>query len=177
MLKCSKTGVPYWCVGITASISLLTYLSVSDSSNVAFLWFQRITTVAQLFTWCSICVAYIKFHQALLAQDVDRNTLVFKSKFQPFCAYFALFYFTIIILFNGWSVFTKGNWSVDDFLTAYVGIPIYFGLYLFWKVIKRTRSVNAAEADIWTGKAALDAEIWPEQVPRNILERIWFWIA
>jgi len=50
---------------------------------------------------------------------------------------------------------------------------------VFWKVFKRTKWVNPAEADITTGKAALDAADahWPERIPRNVLERIWFWIA
>jgi len=177
LLKCSKSGVPYWCVGITASISLLTYMSVSTGANSVFTWFQNLTTIAQLFTWCSICVAYLRFHSALIAQGVDRNTLVFKSPFQPYTAWFALIYFSIIILFNGFAVFTRGNWTVTDFLTAYIGMPIFFSLYFFWKILKRSPFVKASEADIWTGKAALDAEIWPDQVPRNFLEKIWFWIA
>ncbi|KAK4959518.1 hypothetical protein LTR66_013085 [Elasticomyces elasticus] len=83
----------------------------------------------------------------------------------------------MIILFNGFAVFTKGNWSVNDFITAYIGIPIYFALFLFWKIFKRTSFVKPAEADIWTGKAAVDAEVWPDQLPRNFMERVWFWIA
>ena len=57
------------------------------------------------------------------AQGVDRNTLIFKSKWQPYTCYFALVYFIIIIIFNGWKVFTKqydatvghnvSNWSVQ----------------------------------------------------------------
>jgi yeast amino acid transporter len=62
-------------------------------------------------------------------------------------------------------------------LTAYIGAPIFFALYLFWKVFKGTKIVKPAEADIWTGKAALDAEIWPDNEPKNILEKIWYWIA
>jgi amino acid transporter len=177
LLKCSKAGVPYWCVGITASISLLTYMSVSTGANNVFNWFQNLTTIAQLFTWCCICVAYLRFRSALLAQGVNRDTLVFKSPFQPYTAWFALIYFSIIILFNGFAVFTRGNWSVTNFLTAYIGMPIFFSLYAFWKIFTRSPFVKASEADIWTGKAALDAEVWPEQVPRNFLEKIWFWIA
>lgn len=82
-----------------------------------------------------------------------------------------------IILFNGFAVFTRGNWAVSDFVTAYVGIPIYFALYGFWKIFKRTSWVKSENADIWTGKAALDAEYWPERKPKNMIERIWFWIA
>ena len=84
LLKCSKTGVPYYCVGITCSISLLTYLSVGASAAVVFSWFQRLTTIAQLFTWCSICFTYTRFRKALAAQGVDRSTLIFSAKFQPY---------------------------------------------------------------------------------------------
>jgi len=176
-LKCTKTGVPVYCVIATAAISLLTYLSCSSGSATVFTWFQNLTTIAQLFTWCCICIAYIRFHKALTAQGVDRNSLVFKSKWQPYTAWFALIYFSIIIVFNGFAVFTKGNWSVDDFITAYVGMPIFFVLYIFWKILKRDPFVKPSEADIWTGKAALDAEVWPEQIPKNIFEKVWYWIA
>ncbi|KAI9715363.1 MAG: hypothetical protein M1812_006008 [Candelaria pacifica] len=180
LLKCSKTGVPYYCVLITASISLLTYLSCGKGgATEVFLWFQNLTTIASLFTWMSISIAYIQFNKALKAQGVDRNSLVFKSPFQPFLAWFSLIYFAIITLFNGFAVFIHGSWDITDFFTAYIGIAIYFILLIFWKVFKRTKMVNPAEADIFTGKAALDAEDgnWPEQHPKNILERIWFWIA
>ena len=176
-LKCTKRGVPVYCILVTASISLLTYLSCSSGANVVFTWFQNLTTIANLFTWMSVSVAYIQFHKALKAQGIDRNTLVFKSPFQPYTAYAALFFFAIITLFNGFYVFKP--WSINDFVTAYVGIPIYLVLFVFWKIFKRTSFVRPSEADIFTGKAALDAADghWPTRLPRNIWEKIWFWIA
>ncbi|KAI4191435.1 MAG: hypothetical protein L6R41_000086 [Letrouitia leprolyta] len=170
-------GVPYYCIAITASISLLTYMSCSSGAAVVFQWFQNLVTIASLFTWMSISVAYIRFYDALNAQGIDRNTLVFKSPFQPYTAYFSLVFFAIITIFNGFYVF--GPWDKDGFVTSYVGIPIYFVLYAFWKVFKRTRWIPSAEADIQTGKAALDAADahWPERRPKNVIERIWFWIA
>ncbi|PVI04748.1 hypothetical protein DM02DRAFT_518078 [Periconia macrospinosa] len=182
LLKCSKNGVPYWCVLITASFSLLTYMSVSAGANVVFLWFQNLVTIAQMFTWCTICVTFVQFKKALELQGVDRNTLIFKSPFQPYTAWITFGYFALVILFNGFKAFTGDNshWDSDkltDFFTAYVGIPIFFLLYAFWKFFKKTKWVNPAEADIWTGKAALDAERWPDLVPRNIFEKFWFWLC
>lgn len=111
------------------------------------------------------------------AQGIDRNTLVFKSPFQPYLAWGALMYFSMIILFNGFYAFTP--WATQSFITSYVGIPIYGALYLFWKVFKRTRWVPSAEADLQTGKAAMDIAdaTWPERKPRNVFEKIWFWVA
>src|SRR2546421_4381879 len=127
LMKLLCSGVPYFCVLVTASISLLTYMSCKSGSNDVFLWFQRLTTIANLFTWCSICIAYIKFHRAMEAQGVDRSTLVFRTPFQPWTAYGALVFFAMIIFFNGFQAFTP--WNVEDFITAYINVPIYFGLF------------------------------------------------
>jgi amino acid transporter len=87
---------------------------------------------------------------------------------------------TRIIVFNGFEVFTHETWDEDvitNFFTAYIQIPIFFGLYAFWKIFKRPKFVKPAEADITTGKAALDAEVWPAIIPRNALERFWYWLV
>ncbi|RAR15338.1 amino acid permease [Stemphylium lycopersici] len=180
LLKCNKNGVPYYCVGITASISLLTYMSVSAGANTVFIWFQNLTTIASLFTWCSICYTYTRFRKACIAQNVNRSSMIFRSRWQPYSAWIAFAYFALIIFFNGFKVFTTTPWGSDEltsFFTAYIGILIFGLLFGFWKVFKRTKMVKPHEADIWSGKAALDAEIWPEQIPRNALEKFWFWLC
>jgi len=151
-------------------------MSTSAGANTVFEWFQNLTTISTLFTWCSICISYIKFRKALMAQGVDRNTLIFKSPFQPYVCWGALIFFSLIIVFNGFDAFAP-KFNYQSFITDYIGVPIYFSLYLFWKVFKRTKWRNSAEADIYTGKASLDAVEWPVREPRNWLERVWFWIA
>lgn len=174
-------GVPYFAILVTAAISLLTFMSCSSGASTVFQWFQNLTTIASLFTWMSVSIAYIQFHKALAAQGISRDSLVFKSVFQPYTAWFSFAFFAIITLFNGFYVFPSPTkkFDLDDFITAYVGIPIFAALYLGWKIIKRTKWISPAEADIHTGKAALDAADahWPERVPRNIFEKVWFWIA
>lgn len=161
---------------ITASVSLLTYMSCSSGSTTVFEWFQNLTTIAGLFTWSAVCISYIRFHRGLRDQGVDRNTLDFKGPFQPYCAWIALAFFAIIILFNGFGAWSP-EFSITDFLTAYLGIPIFFGLYLFWKVLKGTKLIPTSEIDIYTGKSALDSVEWPEKEPSNIFEKFWFWLA
>jgi len=176
LLTCSKSGVPYYCVMITASISLLTYMSCASGSSTVFQWFQNLTTIAGLFTWSAVCVSYIRFHRGLRDQGVDRDTLDFKGPFQPYCAWIALSFFSIIILFNGFDSWSP-EFSVTNFLTAYLGIPIFFGLYLFWKVFKGTRLIPTSEIDIYNGKSALDSIQWPEKEPSNFFEKFWYWLA
>ena len=61
-------------------------MSLGTSANQVFISSQDLVTIAQCFTWCSVCLSYIGFHKALKAQGVDRSTLVFKSPFQPYTA-------------------------------------------------------------------------------------------
>ena len=176
-LKCTKRGLPWVCVCVTAVFALLSYLAVGTSSATVFGWFLRLTTIANLWTWVGICLSSIGFRRALKAQGVPEKDMPFRAPFQPYLAWIAMIFFLIVIFLNGFFVFIKGNWSIDDFVTSYVGIPIFVVLYLFWKIFKRTPFVKPESCDLWTGKAAVDAEYWPERRPRNFLERIWFWIA
>ena len=43
-LKCTKAGVPLWCVLVTCSIALLTYMSCSSGSNTVFTWYVPATS-------------------------------------------------------------------------------------------------------------------------------------
>ncbi|RYC92626.1 putative proline-specific permease put4 [Fusarium oxysporum f. sp. narcissi] len=180
-LKCNKQGVPWIAVLVTSAMGLLTYLSVQKDGGAAqaFQWFQNLVTISSLFTWSCVCLAYIRFHAALKAQGVDRDTLHLKSYFQPWAAWAALIYFSMLIIFNGFSVFMSGRWNISDFFAAYVNTLIFAVLFIAWKLIKKTKWIPSNEADITSGKDAIDAleEIWEDPKPRNALERFWFWLA
>ncbi|SCO90864.1 probable general amino acid permease [Fusarium oxysporum] len=180
-LKCNKQGVPWIAVLVTSAMGLLTYLSVQKDGGAAqaFQWFQNLVTISSLFTWSCVCLAYIRFHAALKAQGVDRDTLHLKSYFQPWAAWAALIYFSMLIIFNGFSVFMSGRWNISDFFAAYVNVLIFAILFIAWKLIKKTKWIPSNEADITSGKDAIDAleEIWEDPKPRNALERFWFWLA
>jgi amino acid transporter len=71
----------------------------------------------------AICVAFIRFRKAQLVQGFDQTDVGFKSPFQPYVAWATLVFFTIILIFNGFEVFLKGNWNTNSFIVAYIGIP------------------------------------------------------
>lgn len=175
-LKCTKRGVPIYAIFVTLAVSFLTYLAVGNSSSTVFGWFVNLVTIANLLTWDTICISYVRFHAALKAQGIDRNGLVFKSPFQPYLAWAAFVFFMLVTFLSGWDAFAP-EFSYKDFITDYIGIPIYIILFVVWKVLKRTKWHKPADIDLHTGKAALDAVVWPERFPRNFAEKVWFWIA
>lgn len=180
LLRCTKAGVPWIAVLVTWAIGFLTYLSVSSGSSKVFTWFQNLTTITTLFTWVMICTAYIRFHGALKAQGIARSDLPMRVKLNdksPLLGWVAGVFFSLVIFFNGFDSIA-GGFNYQSFLTDYIGVPIFFGLALIGQIFFRGNGVpSLSEIDLWTGKAALDAIEWPERVPRNFIEKVWFWIA
>lgn len=179
IFRYEKFGVPYACVAATGLMSLLAYLNVSNGSAQVFFWFSNISAVSTLLVWGSICVTYLRFYAGLRHNGIERDSLPWKSPFQPFLAYFGICFCSVVAFFNGYDAFFPGKFSAKSFVPPYIDIPIFFGLILGYKMFKKTRVVKLGEMDLWSGKAEIDAMegSWPERKPRNWLERVWFWLA
>ncbi len=144
----------------------LTYLSVTAQGVDVFTWLSNITITSGFITWGAICVSYLRFYSALKAQGIDRNTLPFKSVFQPYLAWICLAFFVIVGLGCGYSVFIHGHWSVTGFLTYYLNIPVFFALFVGWKIFKRTKFHRAKDVDLQSGRREIDIEdAQREEVP------------
>lgn len=74
------------------------YVSDHYTSGPSFaLTIPRIS-VAGLTSWFGIAVTYIRFHHGLRVQGVDRQTLPYRSPFQPFAAWYAAIGCFVIVL-------------------------------------------------------------------------------
>ncbi|KAI5263425.1 amino acid transporter-like protein [Aureobasidium subglaciale] len=151
--KVNRQGVPYWSVLASFAFGPLAYLSLgSGGASQAFTWLLNLSTVAGLLAWMTLCICYIRYHHACVAQGIDRNTLPMKGRLQPLAAYVGAIGSGIITLFSGFSVFLKGNWSTGSFIASYIGIAIYIIPYTVWKIVKRTRIARASEIDLVSGR-------------------------
>ena len=127
--KTNRWGLPYWAVTSCTVITLLAYLNVSSSSGAVFNWLVNMINMAAFFSWILISFSYIRFRSALEAQGVDRSTLPYVSICGRPGAYFCIVFFTILGFLNGFYVFFPSQWSVSDFLTAYIGTVLFVVLY------------------------------------------------
>ena len=164
---------------MTAALGLLCYLNVNNEASEVFFWFSNLSAVSTLVVWASECIIYLRFYYGLKYHGVDRNTLPFKTPFQPFLAYFSVCFCLIIAFFNGYDCFFPGNFSAKTFIPPYIAIFIFLGFFLGYKFVMKTKFVRLHEMDLWSGKAEIDRlePTWVVPVPRNFLEKIWFWIA
>jgi len=98
-------------------------MAVSSSAGKVFGWFANMvcflsmsqcplitifqTAIAGLMTWFGICVTYVRFYAGTKAQGIDRSTLPYASKLQPYAAWYGLVSTIIICFFSGFAVFLK----------------------------------------------------------------------
>ncbi|OTB02636.1 hypothetical protein M426DRAFT_13421 [Hypoxylon sp. CI-4A] len=178
LTKCTKSGVPVYCVIIVLLISLLAFLQVSENAAVVLNWFVNLVTASQLINFSVMCVTYICFHRALEAQGISRDTLPYKGFLQPYAAYYALFATFVMTFIGGYTVFLPGNWSVPTFLFSYTMISVCPILFIGWKIIHKTSFRKPHDVDLLKDVAAVEdyTNKFVPSPPRNIITKGFNWL-
>lgn len=81
-------------------------------------------------------------------QGRDRRELAYWNPMQPGLAIWGAFWTSIFILVDGYQTFF--TWSTQEFLTAYLNIPIFFVLWIGWTIYMRRPFWRAHEMDFVT---------------------------
>jgi yeast amino acid transporter len=140
---------------------------------------MNISTISGYIAWIVVLITYIRFRKAMRLRNMWEQ-LPFKTAGQPYLAWFVLFLISLLTLTNGFQILIPRNWNVQDFLAAYITIPIFLVLYLGHKMWFRTPFfIPSKDIDCVSGKREMDemAANDVEPVAKNWLQRVWFWIA
>ncbi|ODV61452.1 uncharacterized protein ASCRUDRAFT_75464 [Ascoidea rubescens DSM 1968] len=153
---CTKTGVPIYCVLISLSWALLSFLQLGENSATVLDWIINLVTASQLINFCVLSTTYIFFYKAVIAQGIDRNAFTFKGWFQPYLAYLGLSATFTMVFVSGYTVFLPSWWSVKDFLFSYIMVFLDIAFYFGYKIIKKTKIKKPLEVDLITGLAEIE---------------------
>ncbi|KAH9484291.1 Dicarboxylic amino acid permease [Psilocybe cubensis] len=176
--KVTKGGVPLPSLILCTAFCGLVFLNVKSSSGKVFGWFVNLVSTFGALTWMSICYAHIRFMKALAARGMSRDELPYKAPFQPWGSWFALGSTAIITLFKGFDTLIP-KLNSANFVTSYIGIPVFLILWLGYKLVYRTRVIPSRDVDLVSGIRAIDEEeakfVTAEQAkgPRTFLQRVW----
>lgn len=85
--KILKNGVPIYALAFTALFSLLAYLNVSSTAEVAFNWLSNITTLGSQITWFGIAASWIRFNKGMKRQGIPRSVLPFHTSITLYMAW------------------------------------------------------------------------------------------
>ncbi|KAJ5724454.1 Arginine permease CAN1 [Penicillium malachiteum] len=173
--KTSKGGVPYFGVVLTAAFGLLGFMNLSSSGTTVFNWLLNISTVAGFILWASLNACHIAFMRALKARRISRDFLPYKAPFQPFLAYYGLFFNILILFTQGFTAWIP-SFSVEDFFVAYVSLILFAVLWIGHKIVFQDSLVSPLQADLDTGRAEIDNEHWDVSVPTTWYGKVWYWL-
>lgn len=132
--RCNHYGLPYFAVAASAIFSPLAYLSLSSTSLTVFNWLINITNSAGFISWICCGAIYYRYRRTL---DFHGLESPYRSRAQPWGMWAGTIGAVFLLVINGFQVFLPGQWSVGDFLTAYIGIPVFLAIYLSHRVYRR----------------------------------------
>ena len=152
--KCTSTGVPIYCVGVSMCFSLLSLLQLGNGAATALDYMVNLCTGAQLLNYGFMAIIYYKFYVACQAQGLDRSTFPYTAWCEPYFIIISGIFIWIMIGVKGYTTFKP--FSVDNFLFNYIMIFISAFIYVAWKLIKRTKFIKPEDADLITGIEAIE---------------------
>ena len=176
--RTNRFGIPIYSVTMTALISLVAFLNVSNSSSIVFTWLTNISTVSGFISWIFIGIIYIRYRKAMDYHNMN-DRVTFRPPLQIPGAWFSIFFFSLVALTNGYGVFFDFN--ANDFVAAYITLPIVFILYVGHMIWYKNYRMWAPleEIDCITGLAEVEkdqAEYVPP-VAKNFIMKIYFWLC
>nr|GAT47548.1 general amino acid permease [Mycena chlorophos] len=152
--RCSRGGVPVYCVGVVMMFAGLAFLEVGRGSGVVLMWITRFGTMSGLANYAMISLTYLRFAKALKAQNIPRDTLPWRPslRLQIFYAYYALGACIIMSLLSGYAVFLPGHWDPLSFVFSYVLWVVLPGVFVGWKIYRKTKWRRPEEVDLFTAE-------------------------
>lgn len=156
--KTNRWGIPHFSLGLATLFCCLAYMTVSSSSSQIFAYFVNVTSIFGLLSWVSILITYIHFDKALRVQGISKDSLSYHAPFQPYASYFALFFCVLIGLIKNFTVFLGHSFDYKNFITGYIGIPVYLVSYFGYKLVKKTHRIKPEDVDLVTFKEAVDLD-------------------
>lgn len=175
--RTNRYGVPWAATILSNAINLLAFLNVSNSSAVVFTWLTNISTVSGFCSWVIVGITYIRFRKAIDYHNLN-DRITYRKRWGVPCAYFTVFFYSLVSLTNGYAVFFDFNGS--DFAAAYITLPILLILYVGHAIWSKNTRMFAPleEIDCITGLADVekDEAEYVAPVAKNFLYKIWYWL-
>ncbi|KAG1860288.1 amino acid permease/ SLC12A domain-containing protein [Suillus subalutaceus] len=170
LTRCTRKGVPIVAVLCSSAFAFLSLMNISSGAETVFNWLQHLSVMGGFLGWLSINITYIFFYRGLQYQGIDRRKLFYWNPLQPWLSVWGLIWCVLFILINGYNVFW--DFSASGFLTSYLTIPLFIGLFLFWKITRSTAIWNPGEMDFTTCIPSIEETEGPQYPPNGFWQHV-----
>ncbi|EQB47159.1 amino acid permease [Colletotrichum gloeosporioides Cg-14] len=152
LAKCDDKGRPRWALFISAIVGvILSYLSLSSGGTTALNWFISITSASFFSNWAIIALTNLRFHAALRAQNdkIFSQNFAWKSIAWPFAPIWGLIISSMLLVCLVYAAVNPStDFSAENFFEYMIGLLMIVGATIGYKLVRRSRWVDPAEADL-----------------------------
>lgn len=145
-----KRGVPMVAVQFVHAFAFISIMSWKSGSAVAYSYIVNVSGVAAFIVWSAIIVTHLRFRRGWLHQGYSLQSLPFKAPFYPYYDVAALAIGILLILVQGWTVFSPWDWK--QFIDSYILLPIFFIMWPAYDLYFRSGILKLDEMDFETGR-------------------------
>lgn len=146
--KLNNRGVPVPALCLTAAFGLFAFLTSLIGEGTAYNWIVNISGMSGFIAWVGIAIAHYRFRRAFHAQNKDLSAIPFKAALFPFGPLLALVLCIFIICGQNYTAFMGETIDWYGVSVAYIGLPVFFAVYLGYKFTKKTKLVPLTEVNL-----------------------------
>jgi lysine-specific permease len=138
----NKRGIPTASLAVTAVIGMLAFLASLFGAGVVYVWLLNASGMCGFLAWLGIAISHYRFRKAFVAQGRRLAELPYRAGWFPFGPVFAFVLCSIVMIGQGYAQFLSGAVDWVGVAAAYIGLPLFFALYMGYKIKHRTRLIR-----------------------------------
>ncbi|MGE5628099.1 MAG: amino acid permease [Solirubrobacterales bacterium] len=146
--KVNSRGVPVNSLIATTVIASLCFLTGLYAETTVYVWLIAASGLAGFIAWLGIAICHYRFRKAYHVQNRDLKALKYVAKYFPAGPIIALVLCIIVILGQGVSYMSEGKIDWNGMIAAYIGIPLFLGLWFGYKVKNKTKVIPLEEVEL-----------------------------
>jgi lysine-specific permease len=148
LAKLNKRGVPVNALFATSLVGTLAFLASLFGDGTVYVWLLNASGMSGFIAWLGIAVCHYRFRRAYVAQGRDLNKLPYRSKLFPFGPLFAFAVCAFVVLGQNYSAFMGDQIDWNGVLVSYIGLPLFFIVWLGYKFTKKTKLIPLKDCDL-----------------------------
>lgn len=146
--KLNRRGIPTAALVATVIVASLSFLTSIFGTQV-YTWLLSASGMCGFIAWLGIAASHYRFRKAMVAQGKDLDTVLpYKSNFFPFGPIFAFILCAAVVIGQSYFAYDGGSFDWYELTVSYIGLPLFFGLWIGYKIKHKTKVVKLTEADI-----------------------------
>lgn len=145
--KVNKRGVPVFALVATTLVAMFAFLSSLFGNGKVYFWLVNASSLSGFIAWLGIAISHYRFRKAYIKQGRDLSELPYLAKGYPYAPLLAFALCLIIIAGQNYRAFLSNQIDWFGILVSYIGVPVFLGLWLSYKLIKKTRVVRLSECN------------------------------